>query len=71
MLAFSDAQSASHFAVVYQTLLDRMLSDSSPHRIDYRANLVLVVIGQGANYFDDLAPAIWKASSIEAGGAPE
>lgn len=68
MLAFSDNQSASHFAVVYTTLLDRLLGDSSPHRIDYRANLVLVVIGQGANYFDTLAPAIWKASSIESGG---
>ncbi len=68
MLAFSDAQSASHFAVVYATLLDRLLGDSSPHRIDYRANLVLVVIGQGANYFDDLAPEIWNASTIEAGG---
>jgi hypothetical protein len=68
MLAFSDAQSASHFAVVYETLLDRLLGDSSPHRIDYRVNLVLVAIGQGANYFDDLAPAIWKASSIGTGG---
>jgi hypothetical protein len=68
MLAFSDSQAASHFAVVYTTLLDRLLSDATPHRIDYRANLVLVVIGQGANYFDDLAPAIWKASSIEPGG---
>ena len=68
MLAFSDNQSASHFAVIYATLLDRLLGDSSAHRIDYRANLVLVVIGQGANYFDDLAPAIWNASTIETGG---
>jgi hypothetical protein len=67
MLAFSDNQSAAHFAVVYTTLLDRLLGDSSPHRIDYRGNLVLVVIGQGATYFDDLAPAIWKASSISQG----
>jgi hypothetical protein len=67
MLAFSDAQSASHFAVVYATLLDRLLGDSSAHRIDYRANLVLVVIGQGANYFEDLAPAIWAASTLETG----
>src|SRR5579863_1246512 len=68
MLAFSDSQSAAHFAVVYQTLLDRLLGDSSAHRIDYRANLVLVVIGQGASHFDDLAPALWKGSSIETGG---
>src|SRR5208337_1492656 len=68
MLAFSDGQTAGHFAVVYQTLLDRLLGDSTPHRIDKRSNAVLVVIGQGADYFDTLAPAIWNASAIESGG---
>jgi hypothetical protein len=68
MLAFSDAQTASHFAVVYETLLDRLLGDSTPHRIDVRSNVVLVVIGEGADYFETLAPAIWNASAIETGG---
>jgi len=68
MLAFSDAQTASHFAVVYETLLDRLLGDSTPHRIDARSNVVLVVIGEGADYFETLAPAIWNASTIEIGG---
>jgi hypothetical protein len=68
MLAFEDAQTASHFAVVYETLLDRLLGDSTPHRIDARSNAVLVVIGQGADYFDTLAPSIWNASAIETGG---
>jgi len=68
MLAFSDEQTAGRFAVVYQALLDRILGDSTPHRIDTRANAVLVVIGQGANYFGALAPAIWSASAIESGG---
>jgi hypothetical protein len=68
MLAFSDAQTASHFAVVYETLLDRLLGDSTPHRIDARSNVVLVVIGAGADYFETLAPAIWNASAIETGG---
>jgi hypothetical protein len=68
MLAFSDAQTASHFAVVYATLLDRLLGDSTPHRIDTRSNVVLVVIGDGADYFETLAPAIWNASAIETGG---
>ena len=67
MLAFSDAQTASHFTVVYQTILDRLLGDSTPHRIDTRSNAVLVVIGEGADYFDTLAPAIWNASVIESG----
>jgi hypothetical protein len=68
MLAFSDEQTASHFAVVYQTLLDRLLGDSTPHRLDARSNAVLVVIGEGADYFDTLAPAIWNASTIDTGG---
>jgi hypothetical protein len=68
MLAFSDEQTAGHFAVVYQTLLDRLLGNSTPHRIDTRSKAVLVVIGRGANYFDTLAPAIWNASAIESGG---
>ncbi|HLX04100.1 MAG TPA: hypothetical protein VKR28_01135 [Candidatus Binatus sp.] len=68
MLAFSDAQTASHFAVVYETLLDRLLGDSTPHRIDARSNALLVVIGDGADYFETLAPAIWNASAIETGG---
>ncbi len=68
MLEFSDAPTASRFAVVYQALLDRLLGDSSPHRIDTRANGVLVVIGLGANFFETLAPAIWNVSRIESGG---
>jgi len=68
MLAFSDEHSAGHFATVYRALLDRILGDSTPHRIDTRSKTVLVVIGQGANYFDTLAPAIWNASAIESGG---
>jgi hypothetical protein len=68
MIAFSDDRTASHFAVVYQTLLDRLLGDSTPHRVDTRSKAVLVVIGAGADYFDTLAPAIWNASTIESGG---
>ena len=68
MLAFSDEPTAGHFAVVYQTLLDRLLGASTPHRIDSRGKEVLVVIGQGADYFDTLAPAIWNSSAIESGG---
>ncbi len=68
MIAFSDEQTASHFTVVYETLLDRLLGDSTPHRIEPRSNAVLIVIGQGADYFDTLAPAIWNASTIETGG---
>ena len=70
MLAFSDARTAQHFAAVYQALLNHLPSASTPHRIDVRSNAVLVVIGQGANSFDTLAPAIWSASAIESDGLP-
>ncbi len=69
MLTFADNQTASHFAVVYATLLDRLLGGLSAHRIDYRANAALVIIGEGANYFDQLAPAIWSASTIDTGNS--
>jgi hypothetical protein len=69
MLAFGDAHTAGHFAVVYQTLLDRLPSRSTSHCIDVRGSAVLIVIGQGANYCDTLAPAIWNASTIETDGA--
>jgi hypothetical protein len=55
--------------VVYAPLLDRLLGGASAHRIDYRANAALVIIGEGANYFEQLAPAIWSASTIETGSA--
>ncbi len=60
MVAFDDPYNASHFAVVYETILDRLLGDSTVHRIDYRGNDVLVVIGEGANYFNSLEPEIWS-----------
>lgn len=64
MLAFHDAYNASHFAVVYEEILDRLLGDATVHRIDYRGNNVLVMIGEGANYFTDLEPTIWKETTI-------
>jgi len=64
MLAFQDAYNASHFAVVYEGILDRLLGDATVHRIDYRGSDVLVMIGEGANYFTDLEPTIWKETTI-------
>jgi hypothetical protein len=64
MIAFSDAHSAAQFAVVYEQLLDKLPGDSRSHRIDVHSDNVLIVIGQAANYFDALAPAIWSASTV-------
>ncbi|HTY55416.1 MAG TPA: hypothetical protein VMB26_09460, partial [Candidatus Binataceae bacterium] len=38
MLSFSDDHSAAQFAGVYVTLLDRMLGQSTAHRVDYHNN---------------------------------
>ncbi|HEY6394243.1 MAG TPA: hypothetical protein VIX12_02425 [Candidatus Binataceae bacterium] len=65
MLSFSDAQAASHFAAVYSSILDRLLGSSAAHRVDYQCNAALVIVGEGANYFNALAPAIWGHSSID------
>jgi hypothetical protein len=69
MIAFSDAQTAERFAVAYHALLDHLPSGSTLHRIDVHSNDVLIVVGQPANYFDTLAPAIWSASTTESGVA--
>lgn len=67
MIAFSDVRTAEHFAAVYERLLDKLLGDSTPHRIDVRSSEALVVAGSAASYFDALAPSIWRASTIGSG----
>lgn len=64
MIAFSNVQTAEHFAEVYRQLLDRLLRGSTLHRVATRSNAALIVVGQAANHFDALAPAIWNASTI-------
>ena len=70
MLSFSDNHSAAQFAGAYVTLLDRMLGQSTAHRIDYRGNAVLVLIGESAYRYFDLAPAVWAASTIRRTARP-
>jgi hypothetical protein len=67
MIAFSDPQTAEHFAVVYKRLLDGLPGDTTPHRVDVRSKAVLVVIGRDTN-FDTLVPSIWNATAIESNG---
>ncbi len=64
MLSFSDRPSAEQFAALYASLLDRLLGQSTPHRIDYRNKAVLVLIGESARHFAELSPEIWAASTI-------
>ncbi len=64
MLSFSDDRSAAQFAALYVSLLDRLLGQSTAHRVDYRNNAVLVLIGESARRFFELAPAVWAATTI-------
>ena len=64
MLSFSDDHSAAQFAALYVSLLDRLLGQSTAHRVDYRDNAVLVLIGESARRFFELAPAVWAATTI-------
>ncbi len=64
MLSFSDDHSAARFAALYISLLDRLLGQGTAHRVDYRGDAVMVLIGESAYRFFDLAPAVWAATTI-------
>jgi hypothetical protein len=65
IVAFHDGAAAAQFASVYDSILERMPGERSPYRIEVKSSSALIVIGPGALDFDHLAPAIWKASTIE------
>jgi hypothetical protein len=64
VVAFADEAAASHFAVVYATVLDRLLDGVTEHHVEYRGDAALVIIGEGAHYAQTLAPSIWQESRI-------
>ena len=64
MIAFDSDWAAARFAAAYVTPLDDALGGTMPHRIDYRGNAVLVLIGDPADRFDTIGPSIWAASLI-------
>ncbi|MGH8011570.1 MAG: hypothetical protein ACREQ4_03585 [Candidatus Binataceae bacterium] len=64
LIAFRDQRSAEEFSEAYGDVLNNLRGVHEPHRIDCHAAAVLVVIGDGAEQFATLAPAIWQASTI-------
>jgi hypothetical protein len=64
MIAFDSDWAAERFAAAYVTPLDEAVGGTMPHRIDYRGNAVLVLIGDPADRFDTIGPSIWAASLI-------
>ncbi len=64
MIGFRNNDSAARFSALYAPMLDRTLGNATAHRVQAHGNAVLVVVGDGARQFKELAPAIWKASTI-------
>ncbi|MGH7933286.1 MAG: hypothetical protein ACREQN_08950 [Candidatus Binataceae bacterium] len=64
LIAFRDERSAQEFSEVYGDLLDHLRGENNLHQVDCHASAVLIAIGPGAGQFAQLAPAVWKASTI-------
>lgn len=69
-VVLADAHSAQQFAATYSGVLDRLLERRTAHRLEDRDNKVLVVIGEGARNFPQLAPAIWSGTAFGGGASP-
>ncbi|HKN00220.1 MAG TPA: hypothetical protein VJX23_06860 [Candidatus Binataceae bacterium] len=63
MVAFADDASARKFAAAYASILDKLLG-TARHEIDYRNDAVLIVVGNGAQDMETMAPAIWAQSKV-------
>ena len=63
LVVFRDQDSARRFEKSYRGELDRTRA-STPHRLELRANAVLVIAGSIVSQASTLAAAIWKASKI-------
>ncbi|MGZ6175537.1 MAG: hypothetical protein ACXWNB_06840, partial [Candidatus Binataceae bacterium] len=58
------ADSAARFAAVYRNVLDRLHGHPAVHRVELKGRAVLVAIGEAAEHYNRLGPAVWKASVI-------
>ncbi len=70
MLAFNSERAAGSFAAAYTEALDRRLEIRVPHRVDYESTMVLVVIGEAARSFAQLAPKVFAHSTMTRLPAP-
>ncbi|HVA40459.1 MAG TPA: hypothetical protein VNF49_07325 [Candidatus Binataceae bacterium] len=68
IVALSDYTSAAGFARTYEGILERSASGGAPppHHVERRGTAVLAIIGPGAVRSAELAPAVWRASAIDA-----
>ncbi|HVA68538.1 MAG TPA: hypothetical protein VNF45_04445 [Candidatus Binataceae bacterium] len=74
IVVMADGESAAEFTRAYGVVLDRIArssaggKDTQAHRVAVRGTAVLIAIGGAAAKFDELAPAVWRASTIDSGG---
>jgi len=68
IIAFHNPGQAENFAALYPRILAKSLPGLTARHVERKGNAVLVLIGDGAIRFHELAPAIWKSSTI--GGHP-
>jgi hypothetical protein len=63
-IAFRDAESAEKFGEAYRSILRNLPGEVSPYGVEVRSTTVFIAIGAGANRFGQLAPAVWKSSTV-------
>jgi len=68
VVAFADDTSAAAFSRAYEGILERNAIGGVPplHHVESRGTAVLAIVGPGAVQSADLAPAVWRASTITA-----
>ncbi len=65
LIAFNTSDAARDFATAYSSILDNLEEPrSKSHHLEARDNAVLIVIGPPAAKFSQLAPAVWKATTL-------
>lgn len=67
LLAFHDHAAAHEFALDYRSIMDDQKGPPHQHWIEARGNAVLAIIGPRDARFNELASAVWQASTITAG----
>lgn len=65
IVAFHNRGQAENFAALYPQILAKSLPGLTARHVEQSGNAVLVLIGDGAIRFHELAPAIWKSSAID------
>ncbi|HEY2524128.1 MAG TPA: hypothetical protein VGI29_03650, partial [Candidatus Binataceae bacterium] len=72
VVAFADDTSAAAFSRAYEGILERNAIGGVPpiHHVERRGTAVLAIVGPGAIWSADLAPAVWRASTIMVAAPP-